>query len=234
MDGPWRHFTRGARDIVPVSIAAAPFGLLLGALGVQKGLSVAEMGAMSAFMFGGAAQFVVLDMWRDPAPVLAVLGATALVNSRHLLMGASLARKLEHFSPLCARLSLFFLVDEVWAIAERRALGGRLTPAYFLGLGVMLYVNWVLWTLAGAVAGAAIAQPERYGFDFALSAIFIGLIVGFWRGSGTGVIVATSALAATATHLLLAPGVWPVLIGGGAGLAVAAAFPGLTRGGEPT
>lgn len=62
------EFRRGFFDILPILAAAFPIGLLWGTLAVKKGLSPLEAGLISASAFGGAAQFVAIDLWRDPVP----------------------------------------------------------------------------------------------------------------------------------------------------------------------
>lgn len=45
------------------------------------------------------------------------------------------------------------------------------------GLNITAYLNWFLANMAGAVLGQWISSPEDWGLDFALSAMFIGLLV---------------------------------------------------------
>ncbi|MDP2621916.1 MAG: AzlC family ABC transporter permease [Hyphomicrobiales bacterium] len=223
------EFRDGARDVLPAVIAVIPFALLIGALAAQKGLGTTATITMSATVFAGASQFVALGLWSEPAPILLIVAATALVNASHLLMGASLAPRLREFSPAKRHLCLFFLVDESWALAERRAREKTLTPAYYAGLMVPLYSVWVVFTAIGALAGAAIEEPRRFGFDFAFTAIFIGLIVALARDRASLAVVAASGVAAALIHLV-APGPLPILAGSLAGL-TAAAF--LGKGGQP-
>ena len=68
--------------------------MLFGALAVGKGLSVAEAGLMSLLVFAGGAQFAALQLWAYPVPVLALAVSAFLVNTRHILLGASLNPKL--------------------------------------------------------------------------------------------------------------------------------------------
>ncbi len=211
----------GAFDAIPVSLAVAPFGLVLGALAVQAGLSPAEVGLMSALVFAGSAQFVAVDLWQTPAPV-GVLALTALlVNLRHVLMGAALSPKLGAFPPRLTAPAVFLMADEIWALGMRRAIDRTLTPSYWFGLGLLFYANWFLWTLAGALVGAVIDDPLRWGFDFAFVAVFLVLLAGMWRGRTSVVVWSASAFAAVGAHQLLPPP-WYVLIGALAGMAVAA------------
>ena len=206
----------GALAVLPAAIAVVPFGLLLGALGAQKGLSPLEVLLMSGLVFAGSSQFIALDIWSEPAPWLLLAFTTLMVNARHLLMGASLAPKIAHLDRPRSLLALFLLADETWALAERRAAEARLSFGYLMGLGGLLWLNWLAWTGIGAVFGALVRDPAVYGFDFAFTAIFLTLLVGLWRGPRTGVAIVTGALVATATHLAF-DGPWYIAAGGLAG-----------------
>jgi 4-azaleucine resistance transporter AzlC len=215
------EFRAGLADILPAAVAVVPFGLLLGARAVEQGLSVAEVAIMSATVFAGSAQFVAIDIWTHPAPWLVLAFSTLLVNIRHVLMGASLAGKLDAFPNALRPFFLLFMVDEVWAVAERRAIGHRLTPAYYVAMAGLLYINWVGWTVTGAWFGKLVADPEAFGFDFAFTAIFITLVTGFWRGASTAFVLAASSAAAVAAKLAF-DGPWYIVAGAVAGIVAAA------------
>lgn len=218
------EFRDGLAAIAPAMAAATPFAFLLGALAADRGLSPFETGLMSALVFAGSAQFVVLESWQSPAPWLLIGLATLVVNLRHVFMSASILRHMAAFSVRRRVLALFLLVDETWAFAEARAAAQPLTPAYYAGLAMLFYANWVASSVLGAIAGSVIQDPRAYGFDFAFIAIFIGLVMGFRRRDGFGAAVAASALAATAVHLVQ-PGPLSIIAGTLAGIAAAAAVP---------
>ncbi|MGF1592510.1 MAG: AzlC family ABC transporter permease [Kiloniellaceae bacterium] len=217
-------FAAGAFTILPLLVAVVPFGLLLGTLAAQKGLSPLETALMSATVFAGASQFVAVEIWSTPAAV-ALLTATALmVNLRHVLMGAAMAPHLRGWSRAATYGGLFFMADEIWAFALRRGAETPLTPAYYLGLSLPLYLGWVVTTILGAVFGGVLHDPARYGLDFAFTAVFLTLLVGLWKGRRSFTPWAAAALAAVAAHQLL-PGVWYIAFGGLAGTLVGALQP---------
>ena len=220
----WHEARAGALAILPAGIAVVPFALLLGALAAEKGLSPLEVALMSGLVFAGGSQFVALDLWTTPAAWVTLGSAALLVNLRHILMGASIAPKMQGFHPLARVLALLLLADEIWAMAERRAAARPLTAAYFFGLGGFLYVNWVLFTTAGAVVGARFGDPAAYGFDFAFTAIFIGLIAGFRHTRGFLPTIVAASLAAVAAQALM-PGPVSIAVGAAAGVAAAALMP---------
>jgi 4-azaleucine resistance transporter AzlC len=227
---PKSEFRAGLFLILPLLLAGIPFALILGAAAAQKGLSPLEVGLMSALVFAGSAQFVAIDLWTDPAPWLA-LGFTAfLVNLRYVLMSASIAGKVKHFPKAGRALFVFFLADETWALAEKRAADKPLTVWFLLGMLPIFYLEWVVFSVVGAIIGSSFQNPERFGFDFAFTALFIGLALGFWQGPRTGFVMAASAVASALTYLAV-EGPWYVVTGAIAGVIVAALFPAAAKAG---
>ncbi|WP_322097027.1 AzlC family ABC transporter permease [Pelagibius sp.] len=221
-------FMAGLIAIAPLLIPAAVFGLLLGSLGAQKGLSPLEMAVMSATVFAGASQLVAVEIWTSP-PAIALLGLTALtVNLRHVLMGATIVPSLTGWSRGQVYGGLFFLADEIWALALKRSGEAALTPSYYAGLFLIFYLCWVASTTLGAIFGGLLEDPQRYGLDFAFTAVFLTLLVGMWKGRRSLPPWLAAALAAVAAYFLL-PGVWYIALGGIAG-AVAGALQGPAQG----
>jgi 4-azaleucine resistance transporter AzlC len=223
MNRKLQDFSAGAIAILPVLAAAVPIALLFGTLAAARGLSPLEVWLMSATVFAGALQFVAIDQWSDPAP-LGLLAVTALVvNVRHVLMGASLGRSMGGFSTPQKYAAMFLLTDEGWAFAEQRVRKGELTPAYYFGLGIALWLVWTTSSLAGALIGKALGDPSVYGFNFAFSAVFICILTGFWSSWRTGVVLAASGIVSALASLFL-PGAWYIMAGAVAGIIAAAAL----------
>ncbi|PZN93176.1 MAG: branched-chain amino acid ABC transporter permease [Hyphomicrobiales bacterium] len=211
---------RGLGDIWPAMLAAVPIGLLFGALAAGKGLSPLETLVMGALVFAGGAQFAAVELWATPAPIGALVFSTVLINARHVLMSASLAPKLQGFSRWQTWLGLYYMADENWALAEKRARTHRLTPAYWAGMTVPFVACWIATSTLGAVVGAALGDPRRFGADFAFTALFIALVAAFWKGRVTFWTVAAAGIASALTYRLIGPP-WHVLAGALSGLAAA-------------
>ena len=216
MNSRSRDFLTGLAEVAPVVVAYIPIGLLWGTLAAAKGISPLEAVMMSVIVFAGSAQFVAVDMWHDPVPVLLLTFTALIINIRHVLMSASLSRHIDAIPRNWHPLVAYFLVDESWALAERRALQTPLTLAYYLGITVPLAATWWVTSGVGAMLGRALGDPSALGLDFAFSAMFIAILMGFWKGPSTaGVLVASGAVAA-ATHLAF-DGPWYIVAGGVAG-----------------
>jgi 4-azaleucine resistance transporter AzlC len=210
----------GLKTIAPILIAAMPIGLVFGAVAAGNGLSPLEVVLMSALVFAGGSQFVAMDIWTHPASWSALGFAALLVNMRHVLMGASLDRSMAAFRPWNKPLALVVMADENWALSEARARTGRLTPAFYFGMAAPFYLNWIASSLVGALLGAVLGDPALIGLDFAFPALFIVLVMGFWKGGDTAFVLIASAVAAVAVHHWIA-GAWYIVAGAIAGLAAA-------------
>lgn len=210
----------GILDILPPLIAAAPIGLVFGTVAATKGLTVGEVMLMCLTVFAGGAQFAAIEIWTEPAPIAALAISTLLINARHVLMGASLAPKLDRFSIGQTLVGLFWMADENWALAERRAQSTTLTPAYWFAGAVLFWLNWIAWSGLGATLGAMLGDPNRFGADFVFTAMFIALVAAFWRGRVTAAtVIASGVVSAFLYRAGLAP--WHVLAGALSGIAAA-------------
>src|SRR6185503_5048767 len=157
-----KTFMQGLRDIMPVMVATIPFGLVFGALAAKEGFSLFEATLMSGSIYGGASQFVVLQMWTDPLPFWTILMSALAVNLRLVLYSASIGRRIAHWPAAERYLGFAILTDPTFALAESQG-GARLTAGYYFGLALPLYLNWIVSTLAGAILGNFIRRPEAIG-----------------------------------------------------------------------
>ncbi|NJK44751.1 MAG: AzlC family ABC transporter permease [Pleurocapsa sp. SU_196_0] len=174
-----------------------PFGLVAGIAGVKAGLSLLEVTLMSSFVYAGAAQLVALQMMGSGTAMPLVLLASLVVNLRYVMYSSALAKPLEAFSGWRKALAGFLMVDQNFAMTMARyaQLGPRLSPWYYLGAGTPIWLNWVVFTIVGALLGASI--PESWNLEFAVPLCFLVLLVPTlkdrpsWAAAVVGGLVAT-------------------------------------------
>ena len=186
---------RGIVDMLPLSLAVLPWGILFGSLAVQRGFSWLEAQMFSGIIFGGAVQIVTVELIADNSSLLTVLFTAFIISSRHFLYGLSLRERLTA-QPLRWRVPLgFLLTDELFALSgHRRAYLGKLRLYYGLAAGGSFYLAWNLWTFVGIVAGASLPDLTDLGLDFAIAATFIALVVPGIKSLATLAAVVTGAL----------------------------------------
>ena len=170
--------TKGASDMLPLSFAVLPWGILFGSLAVQRGFDWLEAQLFSGIVFGGAVQIVTVELMANNASLFTVLFSAFVISSRHFLYGLALRERLS-IKPLRWRLGLgFLLTDELFALSgDRRAYRNRFRLYYALGAGVSFYLAWNLWTFIGIFAGTSLPNLTELGLDFAIAATFIALVL---------------------------------------------------------
>lgn len=170
-------FLKGMRCAVPVILGYFPIGMAFGVLAVQQGLELPEIALMSLIVYAGSAQFIASAMISSSAAGAAVVATTFLVNLRHLLMSASMSPYLKKAStPLQAVIALG-ITDETFSVGITKASQGESSPHFFMGLHSIAHLSWIISTIIGGLAGSAVPEPGKWGLDFALPAMFIGLLV---------------------------------------------------------
>ncbi len=218
----WRQ---GFRLGVPVLAGMSLFGVAVGTTSARIGLDFVDMLLMNVFVYAGIAQMVAMEIWPQSmtwGAIAALALVVAVVNSRLLLMSASLQ---PWFAPLPAWQVyplLYYLTDPGWLIAMRyRGEGGRDLGVH--GATTVLFLTvWLVAVTGGYFLGSLIANPQRYGLDLAMPVFFAVMLVPLWRGPRRGIAWAIAGVVALAVQYLV-PGWWFIVAGSIAG-AVAGGF----------
>jgi len=168
---------RGVRDVAPLLLGVAPFGLVAGIAAVEAGLGLPEAVAMSVVVFAGASQLAALDLLGRDARLSVVVVTAAVINLRMLMYSASIA---PYFRDLPGRWRAglaYLLTDQAYvlSVANYRSDVQVDRVAYYLGVAATLWVVWQVTTVAGVVLGAGV--PDAWGLDFAVPLVFLALLV---------------------------------------------------------
>jgi branched chain amino acid efflux pump len=182
----------------PVLLSVVVVGIPFGIVARQSGLSPAEIVAMSVFVFAGASQFAMVQLFRDGVAWPIVVAAVLLINLRHLLMAAALRPHFAYVSVARRLAAAYVLTDEAFAMAIGWFRRGRTEVAYYATFAVALYVLWNAATVIGMLLGPSIGEPRRFGVDFAITATFIAIVVLGVRRRSDAVVAVGAALLASA------------------------------------
>jgi 4-azaleucine resistance transporter AzlC len=211
----------GFRENLVVAASVGAYGSVLGLLAAQKGIGWGQLLFMNLSIFAGSAQFVMVDMWLPPLPILEITLAVLVINMRYLLIGASLNPLFQGKSLCHKALFMHLVADENWAITMAKHHKEGTTTWFLLGGGLCVQAAWCSGTLLGHRLGAVISHPERFGLDFAFIAVFTALVFSFWHGKKDLLPWLVTALLALVTERLI-PGKWYIIAGGVGGALVAA------------
>jgi len=208
----------GVRDVSPLLLGIAPFGLVAGIAAVNAGLGLAEAVGMSVIVFAGASQLAAIELIGENAPLAVVIGTAVVINLRVVMYSASIA---PHFADYGRKLRAglaYLLTDQAYAIsvAEFEENPGRNRWRYYLGAGGALWVVWQIGTVVGVVVGAGV--PDAWGLTFAVPLVFLALLVPAMKDRPTtAAAVAAGAVTVVAGGLPLNLG---LLTGAVSGIAV--------------
>jgi 4-azaleucine resistance transporter AzlC len=209
-------FLRGVKMAAPIMLGYAPIGAAYGLLAQQAGLGVWPSLCLSVFVYAGAAQFMAISMLSGGMGTAAIVGATFVVNFRHVLMSAALST----FLPSWTKRQLVFfggmITDESFAIHSRNFARGDSDPQTAIALNLAAYLTWAAAGMAGFHMGALIGGPEAWGLDFALPAMFIGLLLPACGQTPAVTAALAGGVVSVALHLAGA-GNWAAFIGALAG-----------------
>lgn len=200
---PVARFWQGVRDESPLLIGVIPFGAIYGLLALSAGLSPAEAQSMSAIVFAGASQFVLVQMLQSAVSPFLLVFTVFIINLRHALYSAAVAPYLRGLSLRWKVLLSYLLTDEAFVVGMAGYQQRGDTPAghwYLLGAGLALWSSWQLSTAAGIFLGAQI--PASWGLDFTLPLTFIAMAVPSIRDRSTLAAALAASLSALALHSL--------------------------------
>ncbi|OBY25767.1 AzlC family ABC transporter permease [Leisingera sp. JC1] len=171
----------GLRDILPLAIGVAVYGLAFGLLAAQAQMDGLQTGVMGTIVFAGSSQIIAVERLVAGASAGAALLAGLALNLRLLLITASLRDELAGRPWWQILLGVHLATDENWALMHAmRARGHSAGYWYLVGGGLGLVAVWVLATVAGASFASSVPEPKALGMDFAFTAAFIAILRSLW------------------------------------------------------
>jgi 4-azaleucine resistance transporter AzlC len=197
----------------PIFVTAIVVGIAFGLTARQSGLSIVETSATSVIVFAGAAQFVMVDLLRTGTPVPIIVLTVLLLNARHLLMAAAI-RPFVQVASIPRRFGLaYVLTDEAFAMGIGWFRRGHRDLAYYAVFSTLLWCSWNMGTLLGAIFGAGVQDPQRFGIDFAITAVFVAIVAIGVRHRADVAVALVAALVAAALRLAGASAIAVVVAG---------------------
>jgi 4-azaleucine resistance transporter AzlC len=173
-----RSCMRGIQRALPIVLGYVPIGFAYGVLAGKSGLSETNILLMSLIVFAGSAQFIAVGLFASGTGPAAIILTTFVVNLRHMLMAAALAPYLDGWKRRYLAFFSYQLTDETFALHSSRAVDLKECREEALSLNMTAQFSWVMGTGFGIVASGLIGDVKPLGLDYALAAMFIGLLVG--------------------------------------------------------
>lgn len=171
-------YKTGIKDTLPTVFGFIGIAMAFGVIGKSAGISTVPVGLMSILVYAGSAQFITVSMLAAASPILPIILSTFLVNSRMILMSMTLAPYFKDESLGKNILLGSLLTDESFGLAVNKLnfTNDKLSFSWLNASNTVAYLTWVISSILGAILGNFISDPKKFGLDFALIAMFIGLL----------------------------------------------------------
>ncbi len=199
-----KAFRYSLRHSVPILISFAPVGLAYGMLMQTNGLNWAWTGACCLLIYAGALQFLAVTFFAGGVSLLTVAVMALLLNSRHIFYGIPFIEQWKTYGPWKLFL-IYALPDEAFSLHCSNTFDDgdpehRKWTHIFDALLILLY--WTAFSVLGALIGSLI-RFRTDGIDFALTALFIVILLEQLRGARGRVLPAVIAAVSSLVCLLI-------------------------------
>ncbi len=184
----------GLKAGIPIAAGYIPIAIAFGVLAKSAGIPNHVTVIMSLAVFAGASQFAGVTLISSGAAAWEIIFTTFIINLRHLLMSASLSRRIERgrlrrWIPLLA----FGITDETFSVASFRK-EPLISPEFVLALNFLAFAAWNAGTWAGIFLAKGLPEIISDSMGIALYAMFIGLLVPSARKSKPVLLVSLAAV----------------------------------------
>jgi 4-azaleucine resistance transporter AzlC len=170
----------GLRDMAPMTVAIAPFAMVLG---VAIGASVVPdlVGAvMAPVLYAGSANFAAIAVLDAGGTAFTAALTAIVVNIRFMMYGAALSDRFADQPRWFRWLGPWFIIDQLFALTssrdERDPVWFR---AYWLSAAALIGGIFTAMAVVGILLGPVL--PTGAGLQFTVPAMFLALLVGQLR-----------------------------------------------------
>jgi len=176
-----QEIRRGFAAMLPLWLGVVPFALAFAILARTSGLSAVETVALSALVFAGSAQIAFVNLANEGAGGAAILLTVLLLNLRHVLYGLSVNPYLPARTRPPRPILAATMTDESYGLTMRAFRSGRGSDGFFFGASLSLFIGYLAATLAGALLGSRLPDPDRLGLELVFPLSFLALLLPMLR-----------------------------------------------------
>ncbi|MBR4549723.1 MAG: AzlC family ABC transporter permease [Oscillospiraceae bacterium] len=198
-----KAFRYSLRHSLPILISFIPVGIAYGILMQTAGLNWIWTGACSLFIFAGSLQFLAVSFFAGGVSLVTVAVMALLLNSRHIFYGIPFIEQWRRYGVW--RLFLIFaLPDEAFSLHcsnrfDEDDAEGKKWSFVFDALLILIY--WVALSILGALV-CSLIPFDTAGIDFALTALFIVILIEQLKAPGKSALPALIAAVSSGICLL--------------------------------
>ena len=177
-----KSFLYAFKRTIPIMAGFFPLGLAYGILMMKAGYNSLWTGLTSVTVLAGSLQFLMLDFFASGAPIGTIIIMALLLNSRHVFYGLSFIEKFKEYGPW-KPFMIYSLSDESYSLlcSVKPQEGTNEKTVNILSSGFVVFY-WTLFSMLGGLVGSWITF-DTTGIDFALTALFVVILLDQMRGA---------------------------------------------------
>ncbi len=176
-----KEFKYALVQSVPVLVGFLFIGMAFGLLMNDAGFGIGWAIAMSVFVLGGSLQFALIPLMTSGASLATVAILSLSIASRQMVYGLSFLEKFKKMGNKYLFM-IFSLCDETYSILCADAPEEIDRKKYDFYVAALDMSYWVLGTAIGCLFGSLLTINTA-GIDFAMTALFVVIVVEQWLGS---------------------------------------------------
>lgn len=197
-------FAKALKTMLPIVPGAFPTAVAYALVARNAGMLPQEVVLSSLFVFAGSVQFISIELMRQGIGYVSFALTVFLLHARHMFFGVSVFDKFNK-APKAKPFLIFSLTDESYAIMTSGETPDNVNEGlYYIFIPVIMYVTWNTGTLLGVLASEFITFNTA-GMDFALTAMFIVIVVEQLKSYRSKLPFIIGGLSAAAALVVLGP-----------------------------
>jgi predicted branched-subunit amino acid permease len=170
-------FFQGIKDVLPLNIPVALFGMFYSVLCIELGFSAYFTMGTSLIIFAGGSQLIFITLLTAGAVPWVIFGSVIMNNTRNFLYGAVFSKYIEKKSRIWKIVLSFFLTDQCFAVSNnylKKNYKSKFAHYHMLGSGMTVWAIWQLSNLVGIWLGDIVS--DQLSLNFFVAITFLALI----------------------------------------------------------
>lgn len=171
----YKDLWEGIKSGIPIGLGYLSVSFAFGIMSIESGLYWWQALLISMTTLTSAGQLAGIGIMVFPHMYIEMLVNQLTINVRYAFMSISLSQKTDlRFKGVFKWLLGFFVTDEIFGVAVSK---NCVTRSFFLGLGIVPYLGWVIGTLIGALLGQIFPDIVMNALSIAMYGMFIAIIL---------------------------------------------------------
>lgn len=164
--------------MIPIVPGVIPFGLIMGTVANQAGLSSLQTAELNLFVFAGASQLASIELLTQGTSAVVIILTGLIINLRFILYSAAFAPIVKNSSFLVKSFVSYLLTDQSYAVSiakDKEFSSNKDRLNFFFGNAICMSFFWHFSVGLGVVFGNF--APASISLDFAVPLSFMALTI---------------------------------------------------------